>query len=200
MSNMLIKSVKKRTSKAPPETASIAENKDEIKSDGPSSSDEGALKQTNSSIDKKEGDQSERSPKDHLVSKTESKAPQAGKLVTVAANRNSYNVDMLTGKGGNPFVIKPGLDSEQKSGGASQMAPAPTMTTAIQKLSENRNSIGNQNGRRMAMDEAARSNPAHSHPLQKSLKPNMIHMDLQAAHAYPHNTQQTPSQFTNRRK
>lgn len=194
MSNMLIKSVKKRTSKAPPETASIAENKDEIKSNGASSSDEGALKQTNSSIDKKEGDQSERSPKDQLVSKTESKAPQASKLVTVAAaNRNSYNMDMLASKAGNPFVVKPGLDSEQKSGGASQMAQAATMTAAIQKLSENRNSVGNQNGRRMMMDEMARGNPAHSHPLQKSLKPNMIHMDLQAAQAYPNNTQQTPS-------
>lgn len=69
MSNMLIKSVKKRTSKVPmPETASIAENKDEFRSDGASSSDEGALKQTNSSIDKKEGAQSERSPQGHLTS------------------------------------------------------------------------------------------------------------------------------------
>lgn len=68
-SNMPGKTGKKRASKVPmPETASIAENKDELKSDGPSSSDEGALKQTNSSIDKKEGDLYSRSPQGHLPS------------------------------------------------------------------------------------------------------------------------------------
>lgn len=40
----------------------------------------------------------------------------------------------------------------------------------------------------------------HTQPVQKSLKPNMIHMDLQSANNAVDSMQQTPSQFNQRKK
>jgi len=74
-------------------------------------------------------------------------------------------MDVHSSQAGNGFAVRPGPDFEYKNGVVSQMTPGPTMAAAIQRLSDNRNSVGNQNGRRAAVDEAGRGNPTHSHPI-----------------------------------
>ena len=116
MANMLVKSIKKKTSKVSmPETST--DNKIEKKSNRLSSSDDEAIKQPNTSIDNKEGEQSDRSSRAN-ASKTEKKpTPGHQRNHLLSPNRTSYNAECRSSKGENPFNIKqvPSLEKKKIS-------------------------------------------------------------------------------------
>ena len=70
MANMAVRSIKKKTSKVSMPEAGAADKTEKKSNRLSSSDDEGGLRLPNTSIDKKEGEQSERSPR-APASKTE---------------------------------------------------------------------------------------------------------------------------------
>lgn len=116
LSNMLVKSIKKKASKV-----SMPEdnNKNDKPSNRLSSSDDEAIKHANSSIDKKDGEQSEQSSKVN-VPQTEKKTTHSHQRnQLISPNRTSYNAECRSSKGDHPFNIKRAPSLEKKNSGMS---------------------------------------------------------------------------------
>lgn len=89
-----------------------------------------------------------------------------------------------------PFFDKSnGKIPDEKKGTESQIVAGISQPMGTnQKLSDNRHSIGIQKHSKIGI-EGIGSAPytTNTHPIQKSIKPSTIHMDLQAAYPFPPN-------------
>lgn len=103
-----------------PETG-IVDNKTDKKSNRLSSSDDEAIRQPNTSIDKREGEQSERSSKAN-ASKTEQKPTSHQRNQLLSPNMTSYNAECRSSKGENHFNIRQGPTLEKRNSGMTQQA------------------------------------------------------------------------------